>query len=532
MAFPAPSPQPSLPGQLPDKEPQPAVFPILQLPPEILLCVIKSVDVGTRAISPTFPCGPSRELLCLSETSVYLHTLCRPLIWRSVNWEPQSIRPPSRRPRQVIEDVEAAREYAARVTRWKVRGMRSLLELMQEAKESTRGPIKIKALSYTGYDDGEFGDDSIAAEPDVQALCDILNDHGRQIQVIFLKAVVVGQELGRSLILDILYLPKLSALRLHSVTIHNQSRALDFFDQMMGPLPPLRTLQIMHGSPKLVSSKHRGLGGLTGSLPDPSLFCANQLQLVGCMTDLHSLLLWPGSRQFGSLTPFIVRLLPQLRLLSLDSVGEPGVFDALAEAFEDMSEYQTLPLEELFLEGRQSLPRRQILLESLSHLPKLQRLALFHLREAKPRLIADIAHYTPQLRALTLIHGDASSSVYWPSALQDYVDELKKLKRIEFFAWDRRSPPAPRIARTSDEGEEEERPNQLRLEYSTLHSLGKGLPTLKEAVCVTQDTSEASSGYFAEYSFTPQGARRVDVKKKLVRDFLVDFERWCIIVDE
>ncbi|SCV74142.1 BQ2448_6574 [Microbotryum intermedium] len=502
MASPAPSPSSE---RASGTERQ--VFPILQLPPEILLSVIQHVDVGTRSSSPTFPCGPSKELLHLSEASTYLHTLCRPLIWRSVNWEPESIRPPSRRPRQVIDDVEAAREYAARVSKWKVRGMRSLLALMQDAQESTRGPIKIKALSYTGYDDGEFGDDSIAAEPDVEALCDVLNVHGRQIQVMFLKSVVVGQELGRSLILDILALPKLSALRLNSVTITDQSKALDFFDHSMGALPPLRTLQIMHGSPKL-------------------------LQLVGLMTDLHSLLLWPGSRQFGFLTPFIVRLLPQLRLLSLDSVSEPGVFDALAEAFKDMSKSQTLPLEELFLEGRQSLPRRQILLESLSHLPKLQRLALYHLREVQPRLIADIAHYTPQLTALTLIHGDTSSSVYWPSALKDYVDELKKLKRLEFFAWDRRSPPAPRIARTSEEGEDEERPSQLRLEYSTLHSLGKGLPGLKEAVCVTQDVSEGSSGYFAEYSMTQGGARKVDVRKKTVRDFLVGFERWCIIVDD
>lgn len=76
-----------------------------------------------------------------------------------------------------------------------------------------------------------------------------------------------------------------------------------------------------------------------------------------------------------------------------------------------------LPLEELFLEGRQSPSACSALVASLVHLTSLKRLALYHLSEAKPGLIHDIHTSAPQLEALTLVHGDTSDSVEWPCPL-------------------------------------------------------------------------------------------------------------------
>jgi hypothetical protein len=44
--------------------------------------------------------------------------------------------------------------------------------------------------------------------------------------------------------------------------------------------------------------------------------------------------------------------------------------------------------------------------------------------------------------------------------------------------------------------------------------------------------STGSCGYFAAYNRLRGGAVRVQVKKDRATDFLVGFERWCVIADD
>lgn len=76
-----------------------------------------------------------------------------------------------------------------------------------------------------------------------------------------------------------------------------------------------------------------------------------------------------------------------------------------------------MPLEELFLEGRQSTSDRAELLRSLGLVPTLRRLALYHLRNVKPSLLYDIHDVAPQLEALTLVNGNTSRPSVWPGPL-------------------------------------------------------------------------------------------------------------------
>ena len=91
---------------------------------------------------------------------------------------------------------------------------------------------------------------------------------------------------------------------------------------------------------------------------------------------------------------------------------------------------------------------------------------------------------------------------------------------------------------------------QLEREYDALSRLGMMVSSLTEAVAITEDVSEGelesnsspsakadlnyftgSWGYFA--GFTRQGsAVRVNVRKHRATDFLVGFERWCVIADD
>jgi hypothetical protein len=99
-------------------------FPLLQLPQEVILHIIYLLD--ERLISPTFPAGPSTDLLNLSQVNNWFNACCRPLIWRSVKYKPEHKRRP----------IEWRRK----------RGLRALREIVKAAEESQR-PFKVLQFS-------------------------------------------------------------------------------------------------------------------------------------------------------------------------------------------------------------------------------------------------------------------------------------------------------------------------------------------------------------------------------------------------
>lgn len=70
----------------PDQATDTPPFPLVDLPLDILLRVVKALD--ERTVSPTFPRGPSDDLLNLSCTNKWFARICRPLIWRSIHYQP------------------------------------------------------------------------------------------------------------------------------------------------------------------------------------------------------------------------------------------------------------------------------------------------------------------------------------------------------------------------------------------------------------------------------------------------------------
>lgn len=221
-------------------------FPLLDCPQEIILQIVARLD--ERLDNSTFPSGPSTELIRLSETNHFFHSVCRPLIWRSANVGAVSPQPGA---------ILRPPEYTER------RGLRALRQLIIEASEHmdhesaqeeqwSPGPLPLKAFSFIAPEYG-YDDDEVATEEDEQelhALLDIIRLLGNSdLQVLFLHRVELKQKLAEPLLEAILRLPKLSALRLNQVELKGKMEFLKTIDS----LPNLRTLQIMHSSPLTVS---------------------------------------------------------------------------------------------------------------------------------------------------------------------------------------------------------------------------------------------------------------------------------------
>ncbi|GAA6049021.1 hypothetical protein JCM3770_005443 [Rhodotorula araucariae] len=456
-------------------------FRLLDLPDELQLLVVQAVDV--RDPSPTFPCGPSPELLALAQTSSWFYDVCRPLIWRSVRYTPASpFRP---------------QEYRNR------RNLAQLADLL-ETRAGQQSPLPVVALSVgdIGDDDDFFGEDAEALHREETALVDVVQRlAATSLQVLFLKHMEVHQLRGAMLLEAVATSPRLSALRFNQV---------DFYPEEPGvvpsfsSLPHVKTLQIMHS--------------------DPELF-----ELVDKCPNVDSLLLWPSLRRIGQRINVIKGLLPHLRNLSLDSVREAKAFRVIADEIIRLSDAGTdLPLEELFLEGPCTSADLAVLVSAIARLPALRRLALYQVHNPKPALVADLASAAPQLRALTLVAGDCQEAVEWTAPLDEYIAQLSKFPALRFFAWDRLSPRAPRAP-----GEEDRRAvRQAQIEYATLSRLGGACRTLREAVCITSDVSEGSTGYFARYTPERGGRLRITVKMQTVNDFLIGYDRWVQVQED
>ncbi|ORY79306.1 hypothetical protein BCR35DRAFT_97053 [Leucosporidium creatinivorum] len=354
-------------------------FPLLSLPLELIHHIVRCLD--ERPSSSNFPTGPSTDLLNLASVNVFFYNYCRPLVWRSIAFEAQlgAPRPEEWVMRRSLKSL-AAIMRESRVVMGSGPKDEGLPADRTRSQDRLASPLPIKAFSYTSPRHLPVGleDDDLRLE--LEALLDVVCLlKASKVQVLFLHGSEEGvpPKLGAALTTAILDLDSLSALRMNQMYIKGK---LDLIDQAK-PMPHLRTLQIMHGARKLVD--------ITRLAPN-----------------LESLLLWPHSRGFKDLGQVIAAKLPTLRLLSLDAVHETEFILQLANTMETLiSSGLSLPLEELFLEGKQTPHHRTILLTALAKVPSLKRLALYHLRDAKPQLLYEIHEVAPQLEALTLVLG-------------------------------------------------------------------------------------------------------------------------------
>ncbi|GAA5867214.1 hypothetical protein JCM1840_004989 [Sporobolomyces johnsonii] len=459
----------------------PPVFPLLDLPQEVLLSIVAAVD--QRDSSPTFPEGPSEDLLALSRVNRWFHKVSFPRVWRSVRWtNPGRLRP--------------ARYLAARS-----------LVAFKAILEARTDPFPIQEFSVEDPT-GEFGsaEEEDEDERETAALVQIIKRLAASgLQVLFLKEVLLSKQEANDLMEAIFTAPRLSALRFNQVS---HSGTLRSFDEV-APLVHIRTCQIMHGSSSL-------------------------LNLVPKCPNLDSLLLWPSSRRLGVHANTIKALLPRLRLLSMDSVREGTAFRTIADEILRLSSLpyaDPLPLEELFLEGPMTVSDRAVLLSSLARLPSLRRLALYQYRSPKPALLSELAAVAPQLHSLTIVSGDCEQSVEWPAPVDEYLPYLSKFAHLRFFAWDRKSPQPYDLSSSTSPTSPQARIPQARLEFETMAKLARACPSLEEAVVITKDYSEGSQGFFA--SFTKEkGKIRIALKSKTVNDFLIAYDRWVRVEED
>ncbi|GAA5825750.1 hypothetical protein JCM5353_001409 [Sporobolomyces roseus] len=458
-------------------------FPLIDLPLDILLRVVKSVD--ERNTSPTFPRGPSDDLLNLSCTNKWFARICRPLIWRSIHYQPLIPGGPHPTAYRQARSLKALREI--------IQG--GSIQVQELSVDMTAGFLLMRSV-----DDDEEGDETLA----LVNLIETLSQSG--LQVLFMKEVTFSRQEAIRFFNIIASAPRLSAIRFNQVDMFTLPSS--FFADSLPPLQHIRTLQIMHGSSQL-------------------------LNFISKCPNLDSLLLWPSSRRLGVFTDTIKALLPRLRLLSMDSVRDPSAFRELSETITRLASQryaEPLPLEELFLEGPMNEIDRSALIASLVNLPSLRRLALYQARRPTPTLYNEIYRVRPDLKSLTIVGGDCDGSILFPTPLEDYLLSLSQFKQLEFYASDRRTPPSPNqlmnVSRSNPGGV-----SQAALEFESFAKLVKAVPSLKEAVAIDQDVSEGTTGYFASFA-KEKGKIRISQKMRTANDFLVSYDRWVRVEED
>ncbi|GAA5829287.1 hypothetical protein JCM11251_004993 [Rhodosporidiobolus azoricus] len=461
-------------------------FPLLNLPQEILLAIVHQAD--ERIPSPTFPSGPSSDLLALSAVNRFFHAVCSPLVWRSISYRPASTYRPEewrrKRDLRALSDLVFARSGG-------------------EGEERGIGnrPLPIMQLSL---EDPVVEDpqDTNQAQEEEDAWVEVVEAlASSSLQVLFVKDVEMSAESGARLLRAIAGARRLSAVRFNQVEFFPRNPDVV---RTLAPMTRMKTLQLMHS--------------------DPELF-----ELVDRSPSLDSLLLWPTGRRMRRRLPAILRLLPHLRNLSLDAVHECDVFRDIADEILRLSSAEggnhVLPLEELFLEGPSRQEDLRVLLRAIKHLPGLKRLALYQVQEPTSAFFDELAKAAPQLEALTIVSGDCQEPCEWPEPLEAYLPSLSHYHQLRFFASDRLTPPR------------EETPGngvwllQKRLEFEAMSMLARACKGLREAVAITSDISEGSSGYFATFT-REKGRTRITLKHTTVRDFLIGYDRWVKVEDD
>lgn len=249
-----------------EEEPPIVPFPLLDLPLELVLHILRCLDERSSATEASFPSGPPTELLHLAATSTFFYQQCRPRIWRSIRFEAQlgGMRPEAWVQRRSLRElvrimqgskvVEGASRFAAR------QGEDRALErgegrISQATRSQDRpfAPLPIKAFSYSTPRHIPSGLEEDDIRMELEALLEVIwSLKHSKVQVLFLYAgddLPMPKKLGAALMTAVLDLDALSALRMNQMYFSGKLEGID----QAKPMPQLRTLQIMHGSAKLVS---------------------------------------------------------------------------------------------------------------------------------------------------------------------------------------------------------------------------------------------------------------------------------------
>ncbi|GAA5976689.1 hypothetical protein JCM11641_005662 [Rhodosporidiobolus odoratus] len=512
-AISAPStPQPAL-ASLGVNDPSP--FRLPDLPQEVVLLIIHHLD--QRTPSPTFPSGPSTDLLSLSLSSKWFHAVCDALVWRSV-------------------DYSRAHHYASDEYR-QARHLNSLHEIILNRANQGR-TLPVVQFSVTQEDERDafdaLDDDDEAEEAHtsanlilVKAFVNVFEELSKStLQVLFIKGLNLDCDSMQRFLSALTEAPRLSAIRMNQIErVYTAKRPSPALVQALPDLNRIKTLQIMHCEPDVST-------------------------LILKCPSLDSLLLWPSTRRINAQTVgAIKRLLPNLRNLSLDAVHGASVFREIADEILRLSQPSLrnpvpvpLPLTELFLEGPSRPSDLSILLTSLSHLPSLTRLALYQVKNPTPALFREIVGNVKGLEALTVVKGDCQEAVEWDAPLEDYLALLSLLPNLHFFAFDRASPPRLEDTDIDDVDPDAGSTSLLRrrmpvpqkkLEFEALGLVGRSCKGLREAVAIVADVSEGSTGYFAKFQREKGGNRtRISVKLETVKDFLIGYQRWVRVEED
>lgn len=384
------------------------------------------------------------------------------------------------------------------------------------AESDLFGPLPLARLSIVGqveaqnsHDEDEDvvdvvdDEDQDAPERDYDNLNDMLDviwtlGQSETLKVLFLQSFDFSPEGAVDFLATVLeQSPAMSTLRL--------DRCDGFPEGLISIVPTqfntaiLRTIQIMHGSPSLVT--------LVTLAPRP-----------------ESLVFWPTSERLGSLASYIADHMSQLRFLSLGVAQDADVSKLVADALECMhARDEPIPLEELVLAGPRIAEARGVLIAALRH-ANIKRVALCNLNQVTSALVAEIVRNAPQLEGLTLVQGDASAPVKWPAPLAEYTHQLGKLQKLSFFAWDRfddvRAPIRSMYSRVRNEPREDK--------DGVFAQLGAACTTLREAFSIREAEPEGTLGWVAKFK-RDEERLWIKVTYTRIQDFLVQFERWCVV---
>lgn len=212
-------------------------FPLLSFPPEVVHNIIACLLQPPPSSHSEFPLGVDEDCFALSLTSRLLNNLCRPFIWRSIRYEP----------------VDYHSGVASKAFR-KRRGLGRFLEILQEANKAGRS-IAIKLLSFCTHTD--LYENATAYQAEMKILIEIVSLMSGSLEVLFLEGVemIAKRESDGARLMGVVAESKaLSAIRFNQCDLGSLASL-----EELGIFGSLRTVQIMHGSRRLVrTSSHSG----------------------------------------------------------------------------------------------------------------------------------------------------------------------------------------------------------------------------------------------------------------------------------
>lgn len=222
-------------------------FPLLDLPLELILHVIRQTE-DYRHFNDSFPSGANDDLIHLSATSKLFNSLCRPLVWTSVNYKP-----PKGPRSKAYQQRRNLQELVAIFTACTAVGTDRDGDVVE-----ARGIPPIKAL-YISAPRRARGDRTEDIDEELRALVDILSlmgapGAGGNLKVLWLIGLMLEAQIGQDLLAAIGdNTHSLRAVRFNQCHFDFPHQTLARVVRGLPKFEKLTTLQVMHGSKGLVS---------------------------------------------------------------------------------------------------------------------------------------------------------------------------------------------------------------------------------------------------------------------------------------